>query len=138
MNDMRSQRGFTLAELMVVMVITGILAAIAVNAYDNYILRNKVLAAKADLIALALKLENELQRNLVYTPHDDITTDAIRRAYQGWVPSQSSDFTYVLQSTPTTYKLKAQGSHGKLSTCVLELNESTTGYVSGCGSLTAW
>ncbi|MFK2893699.1 type IV pilin protein [Dyella flagellata] len=138
MNNARSERGFTFVELMVVAVIVTILAMIATNAYDNYVARGKVQAAKADLTALASKLEDELQRNLVYTPHNNITTDAIRHAYKGWTPSQYRDFTYTLQSTPTTYTLKAQGINGKLSTCVLELNESTIGYISGCGAMTEW
>jgi type IV pilus assembly protein PilE len=138
MNGTRSQRGFTLIELIVVMIIIAILATIAMNAYGNYITRSKVQAAKADLTALALNLENELQRNLVYTQHDNITTDAIRSAYKGWAPSQYHDFTYTLESTATTYKVKAQGTNGKLATCVLELNESATGSVSGCGAITVW
>jgi type IV pilus assembly protein PilE len=138
MNNMRLRDDLTPIELIAVMIIAIVLSTIAMHAYGDYVTRSKVQAAKADLAALARHLENELQRNLVYTRHDKMTTDAIRNAYKGWTPSQYRDFTYTLESTATTYTLKAQGANGKLSTCVLELNESTTGFVSGCGSITAW
>lgn len=48
--SVRSQRGFTLLELMIVVAIAAILAAIAVPAFDSFVDRNRLTAATNDVI----------------------------------------------------------------------------------------
>lgn len=52
-----SQRGFTLIELMITVIVVAILASIAIPAYRNYVVRSHRVDAKNALLALATAQE---------------------------------------------------------------------------------
>jgi type IV pilus assembly protein PilE len=60
--------GFTLIELLIAMVVVAILGAIALPAYNNYILRGKVPEATSNLAAKRVKMEQYFQDNRTYAP----------------------------------------------------------------------
>nr|WP_313062981.1 pilin [Moraxella sp. CTOTU49097] len=57
---MNAQKGFTLIELMIVIAIIGILAAIAIPAYQDYVTRGQV----AEAVSMADSLRTEVTDNL--------------------------------------------------------------------------
>jgi len=62
----RTQRGFTLIEVMVTVAIIAILAAIAVPNYRDYVTRGKLVEASAGLSDARVKMEQYFQDNRTY------------------------------------------------------------------------
>ncbi len=61
------QRGVTLMELMIVVVIVGILSAVAIPSYRRYMVRVKRVDATRELLSLAQRLERCYTRTNDYT-----------------------------------------------------------------------
>lgn len=63
---MRRSQGFTLLEIMIVVAIIGILAAVAVPQYQNYVLQSRVTIATSVLSAMRVSMEQYFQDNRSY------------------------------------------------------------------------
>lgn len=126
-----SDRGFSLIELMVALAIMAILLGIAIPSYQDYVLRSRIRTAQGDLVALALNVENALQRSLAYPSAAAADTAAVRTRFPGWNPAQGADFNYAYTPTAaggvvTGYTLTAAytGTSARLTGCVVTLTDS--------------
>lgn len=72
---MNLQKGFTLLEMMVVVVIIGILSVIAIPAYNDYIERGELADAKQAIISVYQSFE----ANRIARPRDFLTEDAFKK-----------------------------------------------------------
>lgn len=83
----KTQKGFTLIELMIVVAIIGILAAVAIPQYQNYIARTQVSRVVGEISALRTAAEEMTMRNVTFA-QDAATVTAL-----GWVGSDLTDNT---------------------------------------------
>lgn len=67
-----AQKGFTLIELMIVVAIIGILAAIAIPQYQDYIARTQVNRAFGEIASLKTAVEERLSRGITTATMGDL------------------------------------------------------------------
>lgn len=100
--------GFTLIEVMIVVIIVGILAAVALPSYRNYIRQGKVQEATSNLATLRIRWEQYYQDNRKFASFVDAACSP--------AVTESKYFTYACTSTDgatPTYSIVANGVAGQ-------------------------
>ena len=100
---MLGQKAFTLLELMITVAIVGILAAVAIPSYTDYVIRGKITEATSNLLAMRTKMEQFYQDNRTY----------VGACAAGTVAPLPSGLKYFAITCPTltttAYTIRANG-----------------------------
>lgn len=142
---MKKIAGFTLIEIMIVVAIIGILSAIAVPMYSDYVKRGKITEATSALADHRIKMEQYYQDNRNYGTADCGVTDPTLKYFtfsceltnsgQGYLATatnkasvgldSSGDFAYTINHSNTKTTTKAWGAAPSPNTCwVMKKGES--------------
>jgi type IV pilus assembly protein PilE len=121
------QKGFTLVELMITVVIIAILASIALPSYQDSVRKTRRAAAQADLMELASHMERVYTSDGVYgdasTALPDLGTEQYTLSFSG---TPTAD-TFTIQAVPT-----GSQSSDSCGTLTISNTGATTPTTSGC------
>lgn len=124
--------GFTLIELMIAVAIVGILAAVALPNYVEYVRRGKIQEATSTLADARVKLEQFYMDNRDYSGGSG-----------GWACGSTAPtgkyFTYTCTGASTTYTVTATGV-GDMAGFVYTIDQANTrtSTITGWGSGSCW
>lgn len=127
---MQKQSGFTLIEVMIVVVVIGILASIAFPSYQEYVIRGNRAEGQALLADAAARQERYFSQNNVYA--SDVT-----KLNMGSAESTNGHYKLKIESAnQNSYKLEAtaQGSQASRDTKCGNLTLDSTGVRGRSGS----
>lgn len=126
MQTKKAEGGFTLIELMIVVAIIGILAAVAIPAYQNYVAKSKFAAALAEVSAGKTGFEVAL--------NEGQTIDAPEDAGLAAAASPTANCTFG--ATSTTLTCTIEGGPSSVADKVITLTRGDDGSW-GCAATVA-
>ena len=131
--------GFTLIEVMITVVIVGILAAIALPSYTQYVTRSKLMEAQSKLSDLRAQQERYFMDNRTYASGAGCgIDDPLILATTTMNSDLSVAFDLSCVANPLTYTITATGRPGKgMGGFSLDINQANAKSSSGPAGWTA-
>ncbi|MDB5762382.1 MAG: prepilin-type cleavage/methylation protein [Herminiimonas sp.] len=101
-------QGFTLIELMIVVVIIGVLAAVAIPSYSKYVVRSKRAAAQTEMMDIANREQQFLLANRSYADLATLQTNgyslpsSVSAKYTPTISTTTAPPSFTITFTPIT------------------------------------
>jgi type IV pilus assembly protein PilE len=143
----KTQQGFTLIEVMIVVAIIGALAAIAMPMYNDYVIKSRVNEAVAGLSDLRVKMEQFFQDNRTYVGAcaagtvTQLPASSTTKFFDFSCTTACGGATTSLSATGYTVRACGKSSMSGFEYTVNETNTRTstvTGVSGWSGSATCW
>jgi type IV pilus assembly protein PilA len=126
MQTKKAEGGFTLIELMIVVAIIGILAAVAIPAYQNYVAKSKFAAALSEVAAGKTGFEVKLNEGVDVTAPEQV----------GLAAADAPTANCTFGATEETLTCTVVGGPSKVQDKVITLTRDTNGAWT-CGATVA-
>ncbi len=128
----RVLRGYTLMELLVVVVVVSIITTISVSHYNGYIERMRGRNAEAFLVSLYNQQKRYKIDTGVYYTCDPCSSAGIETNLG--LDIQGADFTYTIQAAGAGYTATATRTSGSCASQTITITNSTTTATKSCSA----